>query len=213
MNRHLNRHLRLPALALTALLASGCAVIQPVLPAAAAPDATAAYVAGAFTRVSSGGFAFIARNADTGEEYALPLGADTPFPTDVDNQVVAIKVPPGRYAITQWITYATLTKERITKSNVTNAVLSEPFTVAPGSVAYLGNYSVTTTRSGLSSYFRISPKTVTSADAHAAFVKAYPGFQSQSFTCKLCIDTLLSRGSKPAAAAAGASSPAPATTK
>ncbi|MBL0728807.1 hypothetical protein [Piscinibacter sp. HJYY11] len=201
------RQLRLPALALAVLLASGCAVIQPVVPAAAAPDAASAYIAGAFTRVSSGGFAFIARNADTGEEYALPLGADTPFPTDVENQVVAIKVPPGRYAITQWITYATLTKERITKSNITNAVLSEPFTVAPGSVTYLGNYSVTTTRAGTSMHFRISPKVVTSADARTGFLKAYPGFQSQSFACKLCVDTVLARVPRPAAAA---SSPAPA---
>jgi hypothetical protein len=186
----MNRFLRLAAWALAAILMTGCAVIQPVLPPTSQPDATAGYVAGGFTRVKSGGFAFIVRNLDTSAEFALSLGEDTSWPTDVENQVVAIKLPPGRYAVSHWITYATLTKERISKSAVSNPYLSAPFSVAAGSVTYLGHYSVSTLHSGGYVNYRISPRPVMAAGARSAFLKAYPAFSGNDFSCRLCTDTL-----------------------
>lgn len=186
----MNRFLRLAALALAATWMTGCAVIQPVLPPTSQPDAASGYVAGGFTRVKSGGFAFIVRNVESGAEFALPLGEDTSWPSDVENQVVAIKLPPGRYAVSHWITYATLTKERISKSAVSNPYLSAPFSVVTGSVTYLGNYSVSTLHSGGYINYRISPKPVMAEGARSAFLKTYPAFGGNNFACRLCADTL-----------------------
>jgi hypothetical protein len=170
----------------------GCASIQPVVGAKAAPEPTSGYVAGTFTRDTGGGVAFVLRNKQTGEEYSMPLGEDSALPTSVKDQIISIKVPPGDYSITEWFTYATLTKERGKKSAITNQYLAAPFTVVSGSVVYVGNYSVSTTRtySYPTTYIRstITPNPIKSSEAREAFLKAYPSFVSSPFSCRLCID-------------------------
>jgi hypothetical protein len=168
----------------------GCAFIQPVVGATATPESTFGYVTGTFTRDGGGGIAFVLRNKQTGEEFSMPLGEDSALPKSVKDQIISIKVPPGSYAVTEWFTYATLTKERGKKNAITNQYLATPFTVDPGSVVYVGNYSVSTARtySYPTTYIRttITPKSIKSIEAREAFLKAYPSFGSNAFSCRFC---------------------------
>jgi len=181
------RNLLLSALA--AALAV-CASIQPVVRTTTSPEPSGSYIAGTFTRSSSGGFAFIVRNVESGTEYGMPLGEDSLLPKDVTDQVIAIKVPPGRYEVSQWITYGTLTKERSSKREIKNPYLAKPFTVEAGSVTHLGKFSVTTAITSGYTNWSIKPNPMTSQDAKNGFLAAYPSFTSHSFSCRLCTDTL-----------------------
>lgn len=169
-----------------------CASIQPVVSSSAAPEASSGYVTGSFTRTKSGGFAFVLRNLDSGAEYEMPLGEDTLLPTDVSDQVIAIKVPPGRYSVAQWFTYGTLTKERSSKKEISNPYLKAPFTLGNGAVVYLGRYSITTTYTPGYPVSRtdwaIRPQPVKSTEARSAFAKTYPAFADMPFSCRLCAD-------------------------
>jgi hypothetical protein len=46
--------------------------------------------------------------------------------------------------VSAWITYATLTKEVMSRKPIANSPLSEPFNVRAGAVVHLGSYNVTT---------------------------------------------------------------------
>ncbi len=187
-----------PTLALfacTALLAlSGCANVQPVLPATAAADAASGYVAGLFTRMKARGFAFVVKEVNEGREYTMPLGEDSSLPTEVKDQTVAIKLPPGRYAVAQWITYATLTKEVMSRKPVSSPVLSKPFDVRAGSVVHLGSFDVSqTVQQGYpttTTYLQIVPRRFTQAEVQKAFAEVYPNLAAQPFRCVLCVDTV-----------------------
>jgi hypothetical protein len=184
---------RAASLALFATLA-GCTSIQPTVPTTTPPDASSGYVAGAFTRTNTGGVAFILKGMDSGVEYAMPLGEDSPLPKDVKDQVVAVKVPPGRYAVSHWITYGTLDKSQSTKTSMSNAFLAAPFVVEAGSVIYLGAFSVTSTTTPgypkMTIHWSVKPMAIHLNGARAAFLKTYPMFGSVPFVCRLCLDTL-----------------------
>ena len=81
---------------------SGCASVQPVLAPTASVDASSGYVAGQFTRMKARGFAFVVKGVDDGREFTMPLGEDSSMPSEAKDQTVAIKVPPGTYAVVQW---------------------------------------------------------------------------------------------------------------
>jgi hypothetical protein len=174
-----------------AMALSACASIQPVVKSAALPEATSAYVTGNFTRIKSGGFAFVLRNLDSGLEYGMPLGEDSLLPTDVTDQVIAIKVPPGRYSVAQWFTYGTLTKERTRKKDISNTFLNAPFVLEKASVVHIGSHLITTTYTPGYPTSRtdwlIKPQPITSKDAQGAFNKAYPAFANLAFMCHMCV--------------------------
>jgi hypothetical protein len=169
---------------------SGCVSIEPKYAPTAPPQKEFSYVAGKFTRTHSGGFAFILRNADSGIEYPMSLGEDTALPSDGFDQVVAIKVPPGKYVVSDWVTYGTLTKERSKKHPIKDSILNVPFTIEAGSVMFLGNYSANTsvTRgypAGTINY-SITPSVAIYRDSRDAFLKAYPLFNGSAFKCLSC---------------------------
>lgn len=168
----------------------GCASIQPTVMSSAVPDPASGYLAGTFSRVSSGGFAFVVKNMRTGEEFGMPLGEDGLLPKDVNNQVIAIKLPPGDYAVTEWYTYATLTKERSAKKPISNRYLAMPFKVEAGKVMYLGYYLVSTSSGGGYTYWTVKPRPIGLSEAKAAFASAYPAFVQHDFACQLCLDTV-----------------------
>lgn len=173
--------------ALAALsLIVGCAAIEPALKPTAAPEGGAAYIGGKFSRSNSGGFAFGLVNLTSGAEYAISLGEDTTLPTDIKDQILAIKVPPGRYALNHWFTYATVTKERSRKHPITNSALSAPFTVAAGSVVFLGSFAAESDYSGPQWVWTIKPRVVGRTDAQRDFAEAYPLLRNLSFACQLC---------------------------
>ena len=178
------------AITLSLALLAGCATIEPAVQAAAGPEPGMAYVAGQFTRSNSGGFAFVLQDVDLGTEYAMSLGEDGSWPSDVNEQVIAVKLRPGRYAVKQWFTYATLTKERSRGHPVTNPELSKPFRLNSGSVMFLGGFKVDTTVQGSQIYWSIKPRVLREERAQQAFGAAYPGLGTLAFECRLCISPL-----------------------
>lgn len=174
---------------LSLLALSGCVHLTPTEAYTATPSNQFGYIAGSFTRIDSGGFAFVMRNTDTGIEYTMPLGKDTSLPKNVKQEVIAIKVPPGQYKLTHWLAYGTLDKEKLIKKDVSNPYMTLPFDVLPGTVVFLGEYVAATTSNYSSTYWNIQPRRVTSNEAHDAFSRAYPAFSRNTFTCRLCTDT------------------------
>ena len=177
----------------TAILA-GCANVQPVLSVDAALDPAAGYVSGQFSRMKTRGFAFVIKAVDGGAEFVMPLGEDSSVPTAVKLQTVAIKLPPGRYTVSQWITYATLTKEVMSRKAVSGTALDTPFEIRPGSVLHLGSYEVSTENQSsyprVVHYLQILPLPATEAQVQNAFALAYPKLANQSFKCLMCVDTV-----------------------
>src|SRR5262249_32817657 len=134
------RILRFAAAALLAALA-GCADIQPVVAPSSALDPNAAYISGTFTHAKVKGFAFVLRSGE-GKEYLMSLGEDAKVRTEIEDQVVAIKVPPGTYAVTHWINYAPASKAVEMRMPIENKVLSKPFSVKAGEVVHLGVFDI-----------------------------------------------------------------------
>src|SRR5689334_4668442 len=125
------------AMILVAGLAAGCAQIQPVVTPTSAADPNSGYITGTFTRTSARGFAFAIRNQD-GKEYFMSLGEDRNAPTHVEEQTIAIQVPPGTYGVWHWVAYDTSTKAVEIRRPVDNTVLAKPFTLHAGEVVHLG---------------------------------------------------------------------------
>ena len=140
------------------------------------------------------GFAFVVKGVDDGREFTMPLGEDSSMPSEAKDQTVAIKVPPGTYAVVQWITYATLTKEVLSRKAVTDSILNKPFAVRAGGVVHLGSYDVSqSVQPGFpvtTTYLRIQPRRFTQAEVHKAFAATYPNLADGPFRCVLCTDTM-----------------------
>ena len=169
-----------------AVAAAGCAQIQPVVAPTSSVDPAAAYITGTFTRTSMRGFAFAIRNQD-GKEYFMSLGEDRKAPTQVEEQTVAIQVPPGTYAVMHWVAYDTSTKAVEMRRPVDNTVLSKAFTVRAGDVVHLGEFDVTQARRADTSYYSIKPAYIATTDeARASVAKAYPNIASRPFRCLVC---------------------------
>ena len=179
---------------LTLSLLAGCASIAPVLSQKEAADTGSGYLSGLFTRMKSRGFAFVVKDTNTGREFSMPLGEDSVLPTETRDQTVAIKLPPGRYEVTQWITYATMTREIMSRKPVTNPILSQPFEITAGGVVHLGSYdisqSVYSSYPGITTSLRIQPRPFSQADVKKAFSETYPNLNSLQFRCILCTDTV-----------------------
>ena len=174
----------IPTLALA--LGAGCAQIQPVVAPTSAADPDAAYITGTFTRASMRGFAFAIRNQD-GKEYFMSLGEDRSAPTAVEEQTVAIQVPPGTYAVMHWVAYDTSTKAVEMRRPVDNAVLAKAFTVRPGDVVHLGEFDVQQMKRADTTYYSIKPAYIATKDeARGSVAKAYPNLAARPFRCLVC---------------------------
>lgn len=167
---------------------SGCAPIasiEPILEKTVAPSEGFAYISGSFTRVNSGGFAFTITNLQTKQEYGLPLGEDGLLPKDVTKNIVAIKVPPGRYKVDNWYPYGTLTKEKHATFKIYNPWLSKPFEVRKDSVIFLGDFFISTY--GITSIeWKVKPIKIELREAKERFDKNYSEFKLLKFECILC---------------------------
>jgi hypothetical protein len=186
------------ALPPTAFVA-GCMALRPA-PVVPAPDKGSAdpasgYVAGAFTHGRGVGFALMISDAVTGEERALQLGDPGPMTGNVlEEQVAAIRLPPGRYIVANWKTFDAA-RTQVSRSAVRNASMDEAVTVSAGKVTYLGNFTIDATHdtrsSGGGRQPRISIKAnpVAAAQERARFNAAWPALASLAFDCRACVDT------------------------
>lgn len=177
---------------------AGCASIAPTVAASADPDADAAHIAGVFSRNKGINFGLVIRSADGQHEYVMPMGEDSSVPTKVRDSSIAIKVPPGVYTVSEWITYATLNKWVNSRKPIANHVLGKPFRVAPGAVVLLGHfdaYSATTpvgwggTGIRIREEMQFIPLETNSGTLQGIFAQAYPKLAQRSLTCLLCADT------------------------
>ena len=136
------------------LLLSGCAGLTPTLSPSVPVEPDSAYISGLFNRSKGSNFAFVIRSVDGKNEYVMPMGEDKALPSNLINSSITIKVVPGTYSLSQWITYATLSKDVITRKEIDNKVFSKPFIVKAGSVTHLGIFSVgsVTSNGGFNGY-------------------------------------------------------------
>ena len=185
---------RLFASAVALSVLSGCVSVQPILGHETAADPASGYVAGQFSRTKSVGYAYVIKAVDSDAEYTMSMGEDSTMPKAITSQTVAIKLPPGTYTVSKWVTYGTLTKEVVMRRPVTNPILSTPFKIVPGTVLHLGSYSTTTEQEyaypRTTMHMKIRPIPVTEGDMKSTFALAYPNLASQPFSCLLCVDTI-----------------------
>ena len=180
-----------------ALSLAGCGTIVKITPVEkhdAIPNSAYGYIAIRTTQEKGTDIAFVVNNVDTGTAFNMPLEEDAAWSSKENKQVAIMKVPPGRYAVTQWLTYASMTKSEFTEKAVTNPVLSYPFSVNPNTVTFLGDFAIGfDINYGYGTdhwHWTIRPLHITQNDAHAAFVESYPAFRDLEFTCRLCTDTV-----------------------
>lgn len=172
---------------------AGCVSVQPILSADAPVDPDSGYVSGQFSRVKLSGFGLVVKATDGSAEYVMPMGEDSNFPSAVESQTVVMKLPAGTYRISQWVTYATLTKETLTRKSLENSPLSEPFKIKPGTVLHLGRYNLGGNKefvyNGVNMNFQMNPLPVTQRQVQSAFMLSYPKLAGLPFRCLLCVDT------------------------
>jgi hypothetical protein len=185
--------LRFLSCALGFSILAGCVSVQPILGTDAPADSNSGYISGQFSRVKLSGFGLVVKSVDSGSEYVLPMGEDSNFPSAVESQTVVMKLPPGTYRISQWVTYATLTKETLTRKSIENSLGGEQFKINPGTVLHLGRYYLGGNKesvfSGLKMNFNMNPLRVTQREVQDAFILSYPKLASLPFRCLLCVDT------------------------
>lgn len=174
-----------------ALLLAGCAAPAPIVPAAAAPESQAGYIAGEFSRTKTRGFAFVIQSADHPERsYTMSMGDWGLLPSAAQAQTVAIRIEPGRYVLKEWITYATMIHEVATRKAFTNGVLVAPFEVKAGEVVHVGFWDVSETAEYRAVGMHVRPRPVLQADVRTAFAKDYALLGALPFHCTLCVDTV-----------------------
>lgn len=182
-------------IATSCLLLSGCTPISvvPVMKFDASPQTQAGYISARISGEKNTDLAFVIHNVATGIDYNMPLGGSSVYKPIV-NQISTIEVPPGRYVVASWITFATLTKDKLVEKAIDNPVLKIPFVVKPKSTTFIGDFSISynnnVTVGEVTMSWRIHPLRINTESAHRAFVTAYPAFRDSAFSCRLCVDTI-----------------------
>jgi hypothetical protein len=212
-------NLRIVVSVILVFFLSGCAALQPVLNSASEADPGAGYVAVlSHQKLITYGYALVLTTSDGKTRYNLPL-------SDVHTQVTlgkpttrVIKLPPGTYAVTEWITYmgpATYSwgnhsllmaqwfekvageKEVITRKKISNEHIKRSFTLEPGQVAHLGSFEMSEKKECLSRYchqestqFRLEPLLAAQAQVQRALAADYPHLVNLPVRCLLCSDTV-----------------------
>jgi hypothetical protein len=172
-SQRFERRSNLAAAALVLVLGAGCFVVQPPISHTAAPSPTSGYVGGVFSKDTVVGFGFALRNAETSAEYVLEVE---------DHGVGLIAVPPGRYHVASWVTWA-ITGERLTEKAIPGDVaFARTFDVEAGSVVLLGSWSAD--RDGRT--YVIVPHPISEADVGTEFRRAYPQFANTPVYCTFC---------------------------
>lgn len=163
----------LAAAAFVLVLGAGCVVVEPPISHAAAPSPASGYVGGVFSKDTLAGFGFALRNEQTSAEYVLQVE---------DHGVGLIAVPPGRYHVASWVTWA-VTGERLTQKAIPGDVaFGRAFDVEAGSVTLLGSWSAD--RSGRT--YMITAHPISEAEAGIEFRRAYPQFTRIPVYCTFC---------------------------
>jgi hypothetical protein len=204
------RCITLAAVLLAFALLAGCANLHPAYAPGAEPDARSAYVAGMFRPRLGQGFALVLRS-DSGEEFRFGLAQDSVWPTDTAFETAAAPLPPGRYRITHWFSFAILAKDRIMSGAVPpEAPLAQPFELREGEVMHLGGYVFSETLGAswgqLQLSHRLQPAALGEEALRSHLALHHPKLAALPLRCLPCSWPSVAEGlSAPAGAPAGAS--------
>ncbi len=181
---------------------SGCVSTQPSVSHDAPAKPGAGYIATAFPHNTGVGFVLYLVNLDTGAELAM-AGGDFSVLKDASITVTTIDVAPGHYAIADWGTIDSLTRQPHTRQLIVDPRVTAPFEVVAGHVAYLGRYDAQISNTGsqftgYTEHSRLRPIPTTVVDSHQAFSAAYPALANQAFDCVLCSDVAPAVPARPA---------------
>ena len=182
------------ATTLVLLLLTGCLTIAPAVSPTAQPEANSAYIAGIFSRNKGVNFALVLRSTDGNDEYIMPMGEDNRLPTAISESSIAIAVRPGRYVISEWMIYAPMSKELVSRYPNQSGSLAKPFVVASGSVTHLGRleseWAMTYPSIWVRHNMRVHPVPDSTLKVRASFANTYPKLALQPFNCVFCVDTM-----------------------
>ncbi|NBD21456.1 hypothetical protein GTZ97_12355 [Aquabacterium fontiphilum] len=172
---------------------SGCAFVDAPVPAEARQENGSAYISGRFTRNdTTENFALILKNTVTGKEYLMPLGDTKTKDPQLHNKVIALKVEPGLYSATHWVTYFGRTKEQTSKNPVNSGDLKMIHAFA-GENTFIGDYDLKYWQSPHPTQWRsfylnwsMRAKPITLDEARRAFEEEYPNLSTKEFHCLIC---------------------------
>jgi hypothetical protein len=161
----------------------GCANVSPTLAHEATADQSAGYVALQSTHNTGVGMAFELTNVKTNQKYGLPLTNSAH--SDATAEVVAIKMPPGNYRLTQWMAYGWLTPGLIGHQDVTWPAFKEAFSVGAGQVNVLGGFLAKTSDTPRLQ-MSVTPSELTADEVKRSLSMAYPGLKGMPISCITC---------------------------
>jgi hypothetical protein len=189
----------LPVSAILCVLAlSGCATglsFRPVLDQNTAPASGNGYVAGLFSHDWEPGkttFGLGIVNTATADEYVLPFGFATEWPTTATDVFAMTSLPPGKYKVAHWLSYTTKGQDVLTRTDVApGSSAVAPFTLAPGEVVFVGSYVARNVEAGKpydEKAWTVHSQRLTRHSVEKLLSKRYPLFTTQTVSCPGCIE-------------------------
>jgi hypothetical protein len=169
---------------------TGCVNPEPAIERTAKADPSAGYVAAAFGRYDNDndGFALTVKRQGSDKEFIMPIDPDAKHRKSHATQVLVMKLPPGNYEVTGWVTYV-MGREQ-TRGTVQSADLSKPFVIEAGRVSFLGSFDL------LKQYLSLSPvmtvrwaietSAIQEAQARDGLATDYPGLAGLHIDCLAC---------------------------
>lgn len=164
-----------------ALNLSACVAPQPIIAQSAAPVSGQGYVAGIFSGEGVN-YAFGLRNVANNAEVTMPFFAERGLKGRVkeEEQLNMIALLPGTYQVTQWVTYATLGNEVITRKRLDGPNQKAiTFDVRAGRVTFIGKFRVVESREYRVQHFGIRPGPAHAEEMAWAFNHTYPAFSME----------------------------------
>ena len=177
--------------ALALFVVTGCANVQPSLPSGAKIDWNSGYVSAQFSTARAANFGLAIRSLDSERNYSVAVGHARLAPVALQNETVAIKLPPGRYVIDQLFAYTAWATEAIAGVSPGSVALATPFIVKAGTVTHLGGYELLEEgrpRAAGWAGGQIVSVPLFKVIARSHFALSYPNLAGQAFTCLPCSD-------------------------
>jgi len=169
--------IRRAILCLAVLALGACVTPVPMVSQHAQPNEAMGYVAGIFYG-GSYNYAFRLRNTSTNVQVYMPFFEKNGHLLQVEpEQLNMIALPPGSYEITEWVTYAVIGNDRVTRKRLDqDGHGTINFVIKPGRVVYLGKFGIVETYGGFERRFGLRPKLTQAAELDWAFQHTYPAF-------------------------------------
>ena len=180
---------RLAPCLLALSVVTGCTNVEPSLPSRAQVDLNSGYVSAQLSTTRAANFALRVRSLDSAREYNVAIGNAWLVPVALQNDTVAIKLPPGKYVIDRLFAYTAFTTELIAEGNPGSSVLTTAFMVNAGMVTHLGGFELledARPRAANPVVYKIHAVPLFKVIARTYFALSYPNLAGQAFICVPC---------------------------